>query len=176
MNYTIESGEELTVNQTRTSPNGLWVLKYRDNGNLVLFYKPSQAVTWSTHTEKTSVGRCVMKQDGNLVVYDASGVLRWNSETNDSPGAWCNVQDDGNFVIYAKRVPNKAPENLWDATSENQGGMVFCLSIYKYIPQGKSELLERKEMQVRSVPAAHRRAWAAAPPPDYEYRLVKGRC
>ncbi len=56
---------------------------------------------WASGTNGTDANRCVMQEDGNLVVYDVAGTARWASGTNGNHGAFLRCQDDGNLVVYS---------------------------------------------------------------------------
>ena len=63
---------------------------------------------WSTNThrftQKAGPGAyCVMKEDGNLVLYDDDDNVRYQTKTEGNPGAFLRCQDDGNLVIYTKQ-------------------------------------------------------------------------
>jgi hypothetical protein len=46
------------------------------------------------------VFRCVLQNDGNLVVYDNQNRALWASGTNGQAVSQCIMQPDGNLVIY----------------------------------------------------------------------------
>lgn len=92
----------LTAGQSKTSPDGRFMLVYQSDGNLVL-YGPSGWI-WHSNTYGTSPGRAEMQGDGNLIVYDASGAWKWQSGTNGNNGAFLSVQSDGNMVVYSSYV------------------------------------------------------------------------
>jgi hypothetical protein len=101
------AGETLLPGQDLRSPNGLYRLVYQVDGNLVL-YGPAGA-DWSSNTNATRPGVCIMQGDGNLVLYEPGATPVFATQTDGNPGAGLIVQDDGNLVIYQ---PNGTP--IWD--------------------------------------------------------------
>jgi hypothetical protein len=66
-----------------------------------------------THVPSRDAGPgayCVMKTDGNFVVYDDDDKPRFQTGTKGNPGAFLRCQDDGNLVIYTRE--NKA---IWQS-------------------------------------------------------------
>ena len=62
---------------------------------------------WSTKTHRFSQkagpgAYCVMKEDGNFVIYDDDDIVRFQTGTGGNPGAFLRCQDDGNVVIYSR--------------------------------------------------------------------------
>jgi hypothetical protein len=62
---------------------------------------------WSTGTNvpTKAVGTgayCVMKDDGNFVVFDEADKPCFQSGTKGHPGAFLRCQDDGNLVVYTR--------------------------------------------------------------------------
>ncbi len=119
------------------SPLGGFRLVLQDDGNLVLYVIDDMRIPWdisdvlfhaeqylgswyhdpvwyaNTHvpTGDAGVGAyCVMKEDGNFVVYDEDDKVRFQSGTQGHPGAFLRCQDDGNLVIYTR--DNKA---IWQS-------------------------------------------------------------
>jgi len=90
-------GQELCVNCSLKSKNGLFSLIFQDDGNLVL-YKSGIIAKWTTKTEKKNTIKCIFQNDGNFVLYSNNGPL-WASMT-DGTGNFLILQDDGNLVIY----------------------------------------------------------------------------
>ncbi len=100
----------------------------QDDGNLVLYVVDDEKVPddvapllfhaeqtpnlhhdalWSagTHVPTQAAGTgayCIMKDDGNFVVYDINGKPCFQSNTKGHPGAFLRCQDDGNLVIYTR--------------------------------------------------------------------------
>jgi hypothetical protein len=66
-----------------------------------------QTPVWATGTEvfRQSTGPgayCIMKEDGNFVIYDDDDNPCYQSGTTGNPGAFLRCQDDGNLVIYTR--------------------------------------------------------------------------
>ncbi|WP_211294266.1 hypothetical protein [Lentzea kentuckyensis] len=106
---TLGPGQVLTPNAAVGSNNGRYLLRYQDDGNLVLYRTRDGRALWDTRPRGKGAGMCVMQPDGNLVVYDREVTPAvWWSGTHGNPGSRLVVQDDGNLVIYA---PGDVP--LW---------------------------------------------------------------
>ena len=111
------------------SPLGGFRLILQDDGNLVLYVVDDERMPgditpvllhteeisallyhdalWSTRTNAFSRNAgpgayCVMKEDGNLVLYDDDDNPRFQTHTEGHPGAFLRCQDDGNLVIYTR--------------------------------------------------------------------------
>ncbi|WP_437288234.1 hypothetical protein [Sorangium sp. So ce406] len=82
------------------SANRKYHLIMQDDGNLVLYRVPAQAL-WSTGTAGQAIKHAILQADGNLVLYDYAGQPKWSSNTQGHRGAFLVVQCDGNLVIYA---------------------------------------------------------------------------
>lgn len=93
-------GESLEPEQFLRSPNGRYVFKYQDDGNLVLYRSWDGRPLWESETDGSPAGVCIMQNDGNLVIYDPGGQPLWEAHTWDNPGSRLLVQDDGNVVLY----------------------------------------------------------------------------
>src|SRR5215210_6899576 len=93
-------GESLEPEKFLRSPNGRYIFKYQDNGNLVLYRSWDGRPLWDSETDGSPAGVCIMQTDGNLVIYDPDGQPLWEAHTWDNPGSRLLVQDDGNVVLY----------------------------------------------------------------------------
>jgi hypothetical protein len=133
----LKPGRRLGIGGSLFSPLGGFRLVLQDDGNLVLYVIDDMRIPWdvsdvlfhgeqnlgswyhdpvwytNTHvpTGDAGVGAyCVMKDDGNFVVYDEDDKVRFQSGTKGNPGAFLRCQDDGNLVIYTR--DNKA---IWQS-------------------------------------------------------------
>ena len=105
--------QALLPGESRTSTNGRFEFRYQTDGNLVLYkayqfwhqYVVKARALWASDTANRAAGRCVMQNDGNLVIYGPSGEYIWDTATNGAIGARLVVQDDGNVVIYRPDGP-----------------------------------------------------------------------
>jgi hypothetical protein len=100
----LNPGESLSPDQSITSPNGRYQLKYQPDGNLVLYDNGSAiwAINcWPDCNNIGAPGMATMQSDGNFVVYDSGGGPVFHTSTNGNPGAYLAVRDDGNLVVYA---------------------------------------------------------------------------
>jgi hypothetical protein len=101
MANSLEPGETLALNQSLTSPSGVWQLSMQMDGNLVLYRAENMQAVWATNTNGQDVQHAVMQQtDGNFVLYLFNGQPAWASDTAGNPGARLILQDDGNLVVY----------------------------------------------------------------------------
>jgi Protein of unknown function (DUF4241) len=92
-------GQTLSRRQTLTSHSGEFILAYQDDGNLVLYPYDQDRAVWASNTQFTSVGECVLQEDGNLVIYDREGRAVWASGTNGSPAIRLTVRDGGFLTL-----------------------------------------------------------------------------
>ncbi|MFN2444143.1 MAG: hypothetical protein ABR606_00920 [Vicinamibacterales bacterium] len=96
---TLGPGQRLYPDSQISSSNGVYVLRYQGDGNLVL-YRDGGVPIWDSGSVGQSAGYTEMQGDGNFVTYDASGTPVWASGTHVYSGAYLRVQDDGYLVIY----------------------------------------------------------------------------
>ena len=111
---TLNTNQSLTPGQSLKSCNGLYMLAFQSDGNVVLYNSSSVAV-WSTGTNGMTAVIFAMQADGNLVLYsrapyestDAIWASGSTPPTGKSGGGTFGtasklmVQDDGNLVVYA---------------------------------------------------------------------------
>jgi hypothetical protein len=107
---TIAGGSILNPEQSWSSPNGRFVLKYQNDGNLVLY--DNGGAVWaincwpdcnSTGFQGNAfqpAGYLTMQTDGNLVVYNSSAAPVWHASTFGNPGAYLTIWDDGSLFVY----------------------------------------------------------------------------
>jgi hypothetical protein len=132
----LRSGMRLNVGDSLFSPLGGFRLVLQDDGNLVLYVIDDMRIPWdaslivyhdvsilgiyqdaiwssATHLREQDAGPgayCVMKDDGNFIIYDEDDKPCFQSGTKGNPGAFLRCQDDGNLVIYTR--DNKA---IWQS-------------------------------------------------------------
>lgn len=96
----LSAGERLGPDESITSTDGRFTLRYQTDGNLVLYRNTDGRALWDTRPRGLA-GHVIMQSDGNLVMYDSRVVPAvWDSGTYESPGAFLRVQNDGNVVIW----------------------------------------------------------------------------
>jgi hypothetical protein len=105
---TLQPGERLYPNQQRRSSNGLYLLVYQTDGNLVL-YGPSGPIVW---TGGFGVGYAEMELGGNLVMRNGSGQVVWQSFTSEV-GSGLRVRDNGTVAILSPNHKGNVP--IWSA-------------------------------------------------------------
>jgi hypothetical protein len=128
----LRSGMRLNIGDSLFSPLGGFRLVLQDDGNLVLYVIDDMQIPWDaasivyhelsilsiyhdaiwssqTHVREHDAGPaayCLMKDDGNFIIYDEDDKPCFQSGTKGNPGAFLRCQDDGNLVIYTR--DNKA--------------------------------------------------------------------
>lgn len=90
----------LAPGQSIRSADGRFEFIYQVDGNLVHYRLADGKALWASDTHGRPGARCVLQDDGNLVIYDAAERPLWAANTHGNPGARLAVQDDGNVVIY----------------------------------------------------------------------------
>ncbi len=132
----LRPGWRLNPGDSLFSPLAGFRLVFQHDGNLVLYVIDDMRIPgdaaeivwhsldwmeiyhdsiWSTktHAAGPSAGvaaYCVMKDDGNFVVYDEDDKVCFQTRSQGHPGAFLRCQDDGNLVIYTRQ--NKA---IWQS-------------------------------------------------------------
>lgn len=96
------------------SMNGIFTLRFQNDGNLVL-YKNGNNPIWASQTHGKTSKKFRFQDDGNLVIYNAADSAIWSSNTHGKNGSYMVLQDDGNLVIY---TINNQP--IW---ATNTGGL-----------------------------------------------------
>jgi hypothetical protein len=121
---TLGPGQVLPVNQPIASPNGQFQLVLQPDGDLAL-RDNQNGVLWSSGTSGQTVSQCIMRTDGNLVIYGRpSGPepgpedVLWSSRTEGNPGSFLRVTDQGRLVIYRPRTP------IWASPAPGQQQVV----------------------------------------------------
>jgi hypothetical protein len=88
----------LNPDQSIYSADGRYRLIYQSDGNLVLYDQSTGSSRWDSHTNGTSPGQVVMRNSGDLIIYDSNGNMLWDSGTS-IPFSFLLVQTDGNLII-----------------------------------------------------------------------------
>ncbi len=81
------------------SENGVYTLKFQEDGNLVLYRNGNNPI-WASQTQRKSSKKLRFQDDSNFVIYDANDNAVWSSNTNNKNGSYITLQNDGNLVIY----------------------------------------------------------------------------
>jgi hypothetical protein len=107
----VYGGQSLNPEGSVSSPNGRFVLKYQNDGNLVLYDNGGAAWAINCWPECNGTGfggnpfqpagYATMQSDGNFVVYNAYGNPVWHTWTYGNPGAYLAIKDDGGLVVYS---------------------------------------------------------------------------
>ncbi len=120
----LNNGQVMLENQYIESPNGIYALALRPDGNLVLF--GFGAAIWDSSTNQTDASCLKMQGDGNLVLYNAKGIALWSTKTDGNGFSMPQVQSDGNFIMHR----NSDYATTW---STNTGGHY----VYDYFGSNK---------------------------------------
>ncbi len=119
---TLRQDRTLYEGETLTSPNGQYVLKLQNRGNLIMLDQRKGETLWmSGSARRADIGATitlVMQNDCNLVIYASGKHALWASgPTGDSRHACrLRLQDDGNMVIYTKDQSVVWTSNTCDST------------------------------------------------------------
>jgi hypothetical protein len=83
----MQPGDELYPGHEIYAWDNNYSLVYQPEGQLQLHrHGPSDKVGWESRTKGTEAGVCVMRADGNLVLYDPDNRPLWESNIDDSVG------------------------------------------------------------------------------------------
>lgn len=122
----LRSGERLysRYSDSLSSNNGQFYLVMQNDGDLTLFCVPNvygcdaNKPFWSTGTGGKNVEFCVMRGDGDLVLYSSNGQIIWHSGTGGNYKAHLTLQDNGNMTIFAY-----AYKDIWATNTEIVNGV-----------------------------------------------------
>jgi tyrosinase len=101
------AGEVLYPNNYQFSSLGSYTIWFDTNGRL-LYQIPRGATLWVSGDPTSGSSRCVMRDDGNLVIYHTSAGPYdpnpiWESRTYANPGSRLKIED-GQLAIYPPNV------------------------------------------------------------------------
>lgn len=117
-------GQRLCNNEYATSPNGLYRLTMKPDGNLVLGRGKDYAdVIWQSGTAGSGGYKLEVQSDGNARIINRNGDAPWGTGTTGWGPSKLIVQDDGNLVV-------RTPDNtrlLWETRT------VYCVPAEKGI-------------------------------------------
>ena len=112
-------GEELYQGQWIWSADKKYYILYGDQER-VLWLEPTSGgkTIWQSATTNQPPGRCIMREDGNLVIYHIDVPYPhgkgnpyepnpiWESQTSNNPGSYLWVSDEGYLELYRPRASN----------------------------------------------------------------------
>lgn len=103
----LRSGFCMKPEELLCSSNGSYVLRLRDDGNLVL-YKGTQLIKrnsiWSSETFHKELLRACLNPDGNFVIYNVHKHRLWTSRSNslNASDVYAGIdEENGSFVIHS---------------------------------------------------------------------------
>jgi hypothetical protein len=115
-------GEELYQGQWIWSPYKKYSLLYGDQERVLWLHPTSgqsgRDTLWQSATTNQPPGRCIMREDGNLVIYHIDVPYPhgwgdpyernpiWQSNTAGNPGSYLWVSDEGYLELYRPRASN----------------------------------------------------------------------
>jgi hypothetical protein len=116
------SGDSMTFDDVRYSPNGRYRLQWYQHFNTTLVvYRRLPSGVWEGYyplfgwyANVVPITPCCpfaqMQEDGNFVIYRGDSTPYDATNTAGNSGAYLNIQDDGNVVLYsASHVPLWSP-------------------------------------------------------------------
>jgi len=132
-------GERMMPGQSIASADGAFMLVYQTDGNLVIYHStPGDRFTnpiWATGTNGTAPGVCVMRRDGNLVIYDPAMQTVWASGTDGHPDVFLWLKSNGQLVLHRNGnviwqvgTPQQAMQSI---TIVNASPIAVSVTIYK---------------------------------------------
>jgi len=102
---TLRVNQSLMRGQALYSTNGMYMLEFQRDGNVVLTRLRDRRVLWDTGTANSPAERLTMQGDGNVVLYTRFNRPIWNTGItgpNMRHGQVFILQDDGNLVVYSR--------------------------------------------------------------------------
>jgi hypothetical protein len=96
-----DKNEFLGCNDALLSANRLYILVYRNDGNLAIYLLVDDIQeVWTSGSATQNTWRTYMQPDGNFVVYSAFGQAGFSTNTEGNPGAYIVMEDSGCLVVY----------------------------------------------------------------------------
>ena len=103
---TLYSGNALNTGQWLASNNGIYGIKMKNDGNMILY--KGNIKLWASNTNGYRNGpfQLRMQTDNHLVLWDVSCNAIWathgylHGDNDWKRGAYAIIQNDGNFVVY----------------------------------------------------------------------------
>ena len=132
---TLRTGEAFYVGDTLVSKNGKYTMQIQPEGNLVV---TTQGETvWETRTSSNSVGRLLVRGDGNVVLYDKNANTLWYTDTYKTGNKNRLVLTNwGSLDVVTKenkRVWSSSPANTLKAGDTLYGGQALVSKNGEYV-------------------------------------------
>jgi hypothetical protein len=131
----LQSNQQLNINDQLVSNNRRVNLSMQGNGNLVLYRTHFGQALWASDTS-LPVDHIIMKGDGVLAACSPESISYWDTGTSGHPGAKLLLQDDGNLIIY-----DTAGKLLWASNTVQD----FISPTFKYTDSNGYEYVETSE-------------------------------
>lgn len=104
----------LDVNKYYYSPDKNYYVVFQGDGNLVVYKKNGTAI-WNSGTCGRGGNRCVLQNDGDLVIYSNAGKI-WHTATSGKRNPELKLQNDGKLSVYS------TAQNTTSWSSKNNSG------------------------------------------------------
>ena len=115
----LTSGAQVHRGQYILSKDGRYKLIFQDDGNLVLYYVPTNHALWSSATSGKGGTEFDNQPDGNLVIYGAHGAV-WASGTAGRGTSVLVMQSDGNVVLYRSSQTGVSATTTWSTRTSGR--------------------------------------------------------
>jgi surface antigen len=97
----LRTDQTLAVGEQLVSPNGLYQLLQRTDGNLMIYDRRTGIPLWATGAAGTNV-TTKLTRGGNITTYSTSGKRLWYSHTNGLGVVEARLTDKGHLNLYTK--------------------------------------------------------------------------
>ena len=104
----------LEVNKYYYSPDKNYYVVFQGDGNLVVNKKNGTKI-WNSGTYGRGGNRCVLQNDGDLVIYSNAGKI-WHTATSGKRNPELKLQNDGKLSVYS------TAQNTTSWSSKNNSG------------------------------------------------------
>ncbi len=166
----LEAGDQISVGERLSSPNGQFHLAVQVDGNAVLYATRTDRARWATNTLGAPAQRLVMQPDGNLVLYGADNVALWASDTAGNPQARLALGDDGTLALAwpgGERI-------LTQPASELTGGDTLVPGQSLTSPTGRFTLVLQEDGNLVEIESGTGPVWASGTRGDNQVVLDPG--
>ena len=183
---------KICMNTYVDSPNGLFRLTMRSDGDLALTTGPDLSETvWRAGTSGSGTYRLLRFGDGDYVMENRNGTPIWRTGTGGNAEAVMMVQDDGNVTVHDKafsrvlwetRSDRCVPGPVGSGTVTDEYGVAgtivpqkICMNRYVTSPNGRFRLNMQADgdLTVTTGFDFSERIWSAGTSGRGTYRLLR---